>query len=183
MWSVDLKFWTEAVLLVVVRVFNLQFATLSAIYCVPLSEATRDISKLILSTIFVKFIVSWTLDIVHFNYTSQSWMPVHSLSEQFTAVILHRQIVCKGKAIPVRSRGGPYGCETSRLPHFLDNRFTRGGVRHYLLFTQSTQFWYEHAMRLQVLHQPLWLKRRYKLLIIQQMWSEKWNYFKYNHYN
>jgi hypothetical protein len=28
----------------------------------------------------------------------------------------------KGKAIPVRSRGGPPSCETSRLSHFLDNR-------------------------------------------------------------
>jgi hypothetical protein len=33
----------------------------------------------------------------------------------------------KGKAIPVTGRGGPYGCETSRLPHFLDNRLTDGG--------------------------------------------------------
>jgi hypothetical protein len=30
----------------------------------------------------------------------------------------------KGKTLPVRGRGGPWGCETSRLPHFLDNRFT-----------------------------------------------------------
>jgi hypothetical protein len=30
------------------------------------------------------------------------------------------------KAIRVTSRGGPYGCETSRLPHFLDNRLTDG---------------------------------------------------------
>jgi hypothetical protein len=28
----------------------------------------------------------------------------------------------KGKAIPVTGRGGTYGCETSRFPHFLDNR-------------------------------------------------------------
>jgi hypothetical protein len=33
----------------------------------------------------------------------------------------------KGKAIPVTGRGGPYGCETSRLSHFLDNRLTDGG--------------------------------------------------------
>jgi hypothetical protein len=33
----------------------------------------------------------------------------------------------EGKAIPVTGRGGPYGCETSRLPHFLDNRLTDGG--------------------------------------------------------
>jgi hypothetical protein len=33
----------------------------------------------------------------------------------------------KGKAIPATGRVGPEGCETSRLPHFLDNRFTDGG--------------------------------------------------------
>jgi hypothetical protein len=33
----------------------------------------------------------------------------------------------KGKAIPVTGRGGPQGCERSRLPHFLDNRLTDGG--------------------------------------------------------
>jgi hypothetical protein len=31
------------------------------------------------------------------------------------------------KAIPIRGRGGPQACETSRLPHFLDNRLTDGG--------------------------------------------------------
>jgi hypothetical protein len=30
------------------------------------------------------------------------------------------------KAIPVTDRGGPYVYETSRLPHFLDNRLTYG---------------------------------------------------------
>jgi hypothetical protein len=34
--------------------------------------------------------------------------------------------VVKGKAIPVSGREGPQGCETSRLPHFLDNRLTNG---------------------------------------------------------
>jgi hypothetical protein len=33
----------------------------------------------------------------------------------------------KGKAIPVIGRGDPYGCERSRLPHFLDNQPTDGG--------------------------------------------------------
>jgi hypothetical protein len=33
----------------------------------------------------------------------------------------------KGKAIPVTVREGPQGCETPRLPHFLDNRLTDGG--------------------------------------------------------
>jgi hypothetical protein len=27
----------------------------------------------------------------------------------------------RGKVIPVTSRGGPLGCETSRIPHFLNN--------------------------------------------------------------
>jgi hypothetical protein len=30
----------------------------------------------------------------------------------------------KRKVIPVIGRGGPYGCETSRLPHFVENRLT-----------------------------------------------------------
>jgi hypothetical protein len=34
--------------------------------------------------------------------------------------------VKKGKANPLTSRGGPEGCEWSRLPHFLDNRLTDG---------------------------------------------------------
>jgi hypothetical protein len=29
--------------------------------------------------------------------------------------------VLKGKAVPVRGRGGPYECERSSLPHLLDN--------------------------------------------------------------
>jgi hypothetical protein len=33
----------------------------------------------------------------------------------------------KGKAISATSPEGPYSCETSRLPHFLDNRLTDGG--------------------------------------------------------
>jgi hypothetical protein len=36
-----------------------------------------------------------------------------------------RRVKCK--AIPVTGRGGPYGCEKSRLSHFLENRFTDGG--------------------------------------------------------
>jgi hypothetical protein len=33
----------------------------------------------------------------------------------------------KGKAIPATGRGGLQSFETSRLPHFLDNRLTDGG--------------------------------------------------------
>jgi hypothetical protein len=41
--------------------------------------------------------------------------------------LIHIEGVVKGEAIHVTGRGGPYGCETSRLPHFLDSRFTDGG--------------------------------------------------------
>jgi hypothetical protein len=33
----------------------------------------------------------------------------------------------KGEAIHVTGSGGPYGCETSRLPHVLNSRLTDGG--------------------------------------------------------
>jgi hypothetical protein len=33
----------------------------------------------------------------------------------------------KCKAVPITGRGGPYGSETSRLPHFLESRLTDGG--------------------------------------------------------
>jgi hypothetical protein len=33
----------------------------------------------------------------------------------------------KGKDIPVTGRGGPYRCERSRLPHYLDKRLTDSG--------------------------------------------------------
>jgi hypothetical protein len=33
----------------------------------------------------------------------------------------------KAEAIPVTVHGGPQGCETSRLPHFLDNQLTDDG--------------------------------------------------------
>jgi hypothetical protein len=48
--------------------------------------------------------------------------------EQRRAIFMHVEKVKKiGKAIPVTGRGSPLGCETSRLPHFLDNRLTDGG--------------------------------------------------------
>jgi hypothetical protein len=36
-------------------------------------------------------------------------------------------IDCNSNAIPVTGHGGPQGYESSRLPHFLDNRFIDGG--------------------------------------------------------
>jgi hypothetical protein len=36
-------------------------------------------------------------------------------------------VKAKAKTILVRGRGGPQGCETSRLRHFLDSRLADGG--------------------------------------------------------
>jgi hypothetical protein len=47
----------------------------------------------------------------------------------------------KRKAIPVTGRGGPQGCETSRLPHFLDNRLTRRPP-----FTPQEDSWYSFLL-------------------------------------
>jgi hypothetical protein len=44
--------------------------------------------------------------------------PLHS---KLTLIDLDSEV------IPVTGRRGLYGCETSRIPHFLDNRFTEGG--------------------------------------------------------
>jgi hypothetical protein len=53
----------------------------------------------------------------------------------------------KNEAVVLTGRGGPKGCETSRLPHFLDNRLTDGGEdvslrpRPTTLYPQE-DFWY-----------------------------------------
>jgi hypothetical protein len=52
----------------------------------------------------------------------------------------------RGKAVPVTGREGPYGCEMSRLPHFLHNRLTDGGEVVSLTrrqpFIIQEDFWY-----------------------------------------
>jgi hypothetical protein len=57
-------------------------------------------------------------------------------SRIFLSMILHSRSLenetiylgtVKCKVIPVTGRGGPQSCETSRLPHFLENRLTDVG--------------------------------------------------------
>jgi hypothetical protein len=56
----------------------------------------------------------------------------------------------KGKAIPVTGRGGPWSCETSRLPHLLDSRLTVGGKVESLTrrppFTSQEDSWYSFLL-------------------------------------
>jgi hypothetical protein len=58
--------------------------------------------------------------------------------------------VIKSKAIPVTGREGPQGCETLRLPHFLDNRLTDGGEVVSLMrrppVTPQEDFWYSFLL-------------------------------------
>jgi hypothetical protein len=52
----------------------------------------------------------------------------------------------KCKAIPVSGNGETQDCETSRLPYFLDNRFTGGGevvsLKRRSLFTPKENSWF-----------------------------------------
>jgi hypothetical protein len=63
-----------------------------------------------------------------------------------------------GKAILVTGRGDPYGCETSRLPHFLYNRLTDGGEVVILtprpLFTPQEDSWYSFLLEAESMPGP-----------------------------
>jgi hypothetical protein len=65
----------------------------------------------------------------------------------------------KCKAIPVTGRGGPQGCETSRLPHFLDNWLTDGGEvvslrrRPAALYPQEDS-WYSFLLEVESTPEP-----------------------------
>jgi hypothetical protein len=52
---------------------------------------------------------------------------------------IYQYTVIKSKAIPVTGLGGPYRCETSRLPHFLDFQLTDGSEVVSLRVTPSNK--------------------------------------------
>jgi hypothetical protein len=66
----------------------------------------------------------------HYEYASvQTWMAHIRKHDVYNEHIPILYLTSKRKAtrIFVTGRGGPQGCEMSRLPHFLDNRLTDGG--------------------------------------------------------
>jgi hypothetical protein len=57
--------------------------------------------------------------------------------------------VKRGKTIHVTGCEGPLGCETSRHPHFLDNRLTDGGKVSFTRrppFTPQEDSWYSSLL-------------------------------------
>jgi hypothetical protein len=69
----------------------------------------------------VQVLVSWLLfSVPVIVLESTSFFPALSL---FLSSYRGKK---KGKAIAVTGRGGPLGCETSRLPHFVDSLLTDG---------------------------------------------------------
>jgi hypothetical protein len=53
--------------------------------------------------------------------------PSDGVSPRKHLVRMYLRVKTKGKINPVTGRGGPQGYETSRIPHFLDNRLIDGG--------------------------------------------------------
>jgi hypothetical protein len=55
-----------------------------------------------------------------------AYIPVLIIHVNLCMLLFWGMMLVKGKAIPIIGRGGQQGCETSRLPHFLDNWLTDG---------------------------------------------------------
>jgi hypothetical protein len=57
------------------------------------------------------------------------------------------------RAIPITGRGGPWGCEALRVPHYLDNRLTDGGKVGSIMcrppFTPQEDSWYSFLLEVE----------------------------------
>jgi hypothetical protein len=94
----------------------------SLLYSLVLVDCIADkvVLKQVYLTIIRFFLVSQQCAILSVRY----WRSSSIWSSRTMGFSL---IPVKSKAIPVTGRGGPYCCETSRLPHLLENRLTDGG--------------------------------------------------------
>jgi hypothetical protein len=61
------------------------------------------------------------------NYRKSLKIRYTELYTLYSLLSYRTTIKCKGKKKVKISRGGPYGCERSRLPHYLDKRPIYGG--------------------------------------------------------
>jgi hypothetical protein len=87
---------------------------------------------------------------IHIAFKYQRVLSYLMDSSNYNVQDLSRGKEVKGKAIPVTGRGGPQGCMTSRLPHFLHNRLTDGGEVVSLTrrppFTRQEDSWYSFLL-------------------------------------
>jgi hypothetical protein len=61
------------------------------------------------------------------NYDNSFIFLVISKDVCTSAFTIFKNNSIKGKTIPVTGCEGPWGCETLRIPHFVDNRLTDAG--------------------------------------------------------
>jgi hypothetical protein len=91
------------------------------------------------------------------NPLQPKYYPQHPVLKHLPSVLLLKcdglnfmPVYKKGKPIPVTGRGGPQGCETSRLPHFIGNRLRDGGevvsLKRRPPFTPQEDSWYSYLL-------------------------------------
>jgi hypothetical protein len=87
-------------------------------------------NQILISQCYSKLLELWNIfewSISCLNVIILSWDQHIGLLSFLSVYLKTNLIKKKSKTIPVRDRGSPWGCETSRLQHFLDNLLTNGG--------------------------------------------------------